>query len=446
MGIRRSFRRGHLSTTPVTSETRSIWRHVRRDALLLGFGSIGIVVAQMAFRSVALAALPASEYGRLTLVLSLYNTVMIIGASGLPNSAARYVSAVAPHDDEPVVASARRAALLPVVIATVATAALSAILLHSLAAAAVSCIGLPSLVYSLLAGGILRGRHHLVAAAAIQPVAAATQVALLVAVVASGYAVGPLDAFVVFCFGNLIGFGLGAQLVRRSRITRRLSHEVLRSPALDAPSPRIPTPREFLAFSMWLASATVAITLLPLVMRAVAALDSYTVVAVIDVALVLLTIPQRVGAVIVQAVIPHATRAAKQGGATISITWTEHLWLVIPFVMLAVVLAVTPAVTAFFDWVGKPEYGQSADYLAIAVLAAPARILYGVVQGVLVAHGEGRFIALNAWFVTGLAGLVMLALALIGGMVGAFATFSVACWVIYLSGFHRTRRIEAGAT
>ena len=171
-------------------------------------------------------------------------------------------------------------------------------------------------------------------------------------------------------------------------------------------------------------------------------IDSYTVVAFIDIALVLLNIPQRMGAVIVQAVIPHATRALGTDNARVTISRREHAFLIIPFVVGAAVVAFTPLLSSLFDLVGKPGYGKSADYLALALLAGPARILYGLVQGILIAHGDGRFLARNAWSVTIVASVVMLVATLLGSTVAAFGVFVVGCWVIYLVGLARIAHIN----
>src|ERR1700722_6191859 len=84
----------------------SIWRSIRRDVVLLGSGSMATVLTQLVFRSILIAALVPAGYRRLSLVLSIYNTVWIIGASGLPNGVARYVALIAPADDSSIVRSA----------------------------------------------------------------------------------------------------------------------------------------------------------------------------------------------------------------------------------------------------------------------------------------------------------------------------------------------------
>ena len=65
-------------------------------------------------------------------------------------------------------------------------------------------------------------------------------------------------------------------------------------------------------------------------------------------------------------------------------------------------------------------------------------------QGVLTGHGEGRFLALNAVAVTGLASGFSFAVAAMGSIVAAFAIVVVGCWVLYLNGLRRIHRI-AGA-
>jgi O-antigen/teichoic acid export membrane protein len=424
---------------PVGAETTrptSIWRRVQRDALLLGAGNVGIVIAQLGFRSILLVALVPSAYGRLSLILSLYNTIFLIGASGLPNSVARYISVCSPSEDAKIVRSAIRAGLWPTAIAAVVMAVVSGVFLASPWACLFAAIGLSSLVYSLLSTGILRGRRRVVAAASIQPIGAVAEVTPLVALWLSGLGVTPLSAFAVFCFGNLVGLGAGVFCTAR---TAPRPAEIARSSAslLDS----VPNARQLLGFSLWLAAATIGIAAMPLVMRFAAALDSYTVVAMIDVALVLLSIPQRIGTVIVQAVIPHATRAIGSGEGHLTISRREHLLMIVPFVLAATVVAFTPLVGLMFGVIGRPEYANAAGYLALALLAGPARILYGLVQGILVAHGEGRFLARNSLSITVLASAGIFAAAALGSTMAAFAIFVAACWAVYLNSFLRAKEL-----
>jgi O-antigen/teichoic acid export membrane protein len=202
----------------------------------------------------------------------------------------------------------------------------------------------------------------------------------------------------------------------------------------------VPSARELLGFSMWLGLATVGVAVMPLVMRFAAAFDSYSVVATIDVALVLLSIPQRVGTVIVQAVIPHATRALGKKDVTLTISRREHVIMIAPFVVAAIIVAFTPIVGTVFGLLGRPGYAKGAEYLALALLAGPARILYGLVQGILVAHGDGRFLARNSLSITVIASVLIFALAALGSTVGAFGVFVVACWAVYLVGLARVHR------
>ncbi len=405
---------------------------------MLGAGSVGIVIAQLGFRSILVAALSSNAYGHLTLILSIYNAVWIIGASGIPNGASRYIAAIAPRDDHPIVWSAIRATAWPTLVAAIVIAVVSGVLLKTPMAALLSAAGLASLIYSLLAMGILRGRGHIIAAASILPVAAFSEVALLVGLRLSWLPFTPNSAFAVFCIGNCIGLLAGVVCTIRTRPPRTPE---IRLPQGTEPG-SVPGPRQLLGFSIWLAAATAAVALLPLVMRLVAVIDSYTVVALIDIALVLLNIPQRMGAVIVQAVVPHATRALGTDNASITISRREHAILIIPFAIAAAVVAFTPLFRSFFDLLGKPAYAKSADYLALALLAGPARVLYGLVQGILIAHGDGRFMARNAWSVTITASIAMLAAVLLGSTTVAFGAFVVACWVIYLVGLARIRYID----
>ena len=285
--------------SPTNSSTRgspvvgppSIWRRVRRDLVLLAAGNIGIVVAQLGFRSIVVAALVPESYGRLSLVLSVYNTVWIIGASGLPSAVARYIALIAPADDSAIIRSAVRAAAAPTFIAASLVATVAAILLKSPLAFLVGAVGLSSLVYSLLTMGILRGRGRIGAAASVLPIAGIGELALITVLWRSGL-ITPMSAFAVFCLGNLLGLVVGWLFVMRTAPDRA---STAIQPTTGHILRAVPTSRKLLGFSLWLSAATVGITVIPLVLRFAAALDSYTTVAIIDISLVLFTIPQRMG-------------------------------------------------------------------------------------------------------------------------------------------------------
>jgi O-antigen/teichoic acid export membrane protein len=415
-----------------TDSSQSIWRRVRRDVVLLSVGNVGIAIAQLCFRSILIAVLVPSSYGRLSLVLGVYNTVWIIGSTGLPSSAARYIARNFPADDSAIIRAAARAGVWPTVVASTSVAIVATVILNSPLAFLFAAVGLSSLVYMLLTAGILRGRGQVGRAASIMPIACAAEVALLVIVWQSGLSVTPLSAFGVFCAGNVIGLGIGIFYVLETTPHRARVPE------------DVPSSRELLTFSMWLGAATVGIAILPLVMRLAASFDSYTVVAIVDVALILFTIPQRMGSVIVAAVIPHATRALDRGHTNVTISRREHVIVVIPFLLVAMIIAFTPLVGWAFEALGRPQYGKSADYLALALLAGPARVLYGLVEGVLIAHGEARFIAFNASLVAAGASVAVIAATLLGSIIAAFAAFVIAFWIIYLCGLQRIRSLAVG--
>jgi O-antigen/teichoic acid export membrane protein len=297
-------------------------------------------------------------------------------------------------------------------------------------------VGLSCMVYSLVTMGILRGRGHMVAAASIMPTAGLSEVSLLALLWLLVPGFTPLDAFGIFCLGNVLGLSVGLLHVARTRPRATVESE---SSDKRVPS-AAPTHRELLGFSMWLGAATVGISVIPLIMRFAAALDSYSTVAVIDVAIVVLGIPQRVGAVIVQAVVPHATRALRTGKVGLTISRREHLILTIPFLLLAAILVLTPIAGWVFGALGRPTYAKSGDYLALALLAAPARVLYGLVEGMLVARGEGKFMALNALSISAAASAVIVAIVASGRVTAAFAVFAISWWTIYLSGLSRIHR------
>lgn len=415
----------------------SVWRRIRRDVAVFAAGSAGAVVAQLGFRLILVEALVPDAYGRLTLILTIYNTVWIIGASGLPSSVARHIAATAPADDSGVIRSALRAGVWPTALAASAMAVVSGVLLHSLLAGVFAALGLSSLVYSLLAMGVLRGRGHAGRAAAIMLLAGVGEVGLLAALWRSSLALTATSAFAVFCLGNVLGLLAGIVFSARTRPPEG-------RPCGSATS-SIPSPRELLGFSLWLAAATAAVTALPLVLRSAAALDSFTLVAVIDVAIVLLSIPQRVGSVMLMAVVPHATRALTRDHMRLAISRREHTMLIAPFLIAAGVVAFTPIVEWMFDALGRHLYAQSAEYLALALLAGPARILYGLVEGILIAYGDGRFLAVNAISVTAVASGMIFAAASVAGIPAALVVFVAAVWTTYLAALCRVGVLASGS-
>lgn len=414
------------------SAKRSVWRHIRRDVLLLGAGSVIVTLAQLCFRGILITTLIPREYGRVSLILSVYNTIWIIGASGLPSAVSRHIAIIAPADDSAIIASALRAALAPIAIAATTMAVVSGVLLHSWLACVLAAVGLTGLIYSLLAMGILRGRRRIGAAASIMPIAGIAEVAPLAILWLTG-TITPLSAFGVFCLGNLVGCVTGLTLVRRTAPQRQKER--------PEGAPTIPTARELLGLSSWLGVATVGVAALPLVVRVAASLDSYAMVATVDIALLLLTIPQRIGTLILIAVVPHAARGIDRSEGSPTISLRESLIVLMPFAIAAAVVAFSPLLGWVFDFLGRPVYASSAGLFALALLAGPARILYGLVEGVLIAHLQGRFLAVMVLSISAIASGLIFTAAALGSTTLAFAVFVTAFWAICLFGRARVARL-----
>ena len=397
------------------------------------------VLTQLVFRSILIAVLVPAGYGRLSLVLSIYNTVWIIGASGLPNGVARYVALIAPADDSSIVRSAFWAAVWPTLLAATLVAIASAAILNSPLAFLYGAVGLSCLVYTFVINGILRGRGRMGLASVLLPIGGVGEISLLLTIIIAGLSVTPVSAFGVFCLGNVVGLAAGIVFLRRTDPRR-----VFKATE-DSEHAATPSTRQLLGFSVWLGATTVGIVVLPLVVRLAAALNSYTVVAIVDVALVLLSIPLRIGSVIVGAAVPHASRAVSKGTTSVTISRREQWIVIVPFVLAAIIVAYTPIIEWLFDSLGRDEYAKSSLYLALALLAGPARVLYGLVEGVLVAHGEGRFLAFNSLLTTIVASVAIMLAAALGSMVTAFAFFVVACWSVYFFGLRRVRHLTTAS-
>src|SRR5262249_52390224 len=254
-------------------------------------------------------------------------------------------------------------------------------------AALFGAVGVSSLVYSQLATGVLRGRHRVSGAASVMPVAGLAEMLAPGCLVVSRLPGAGGSPVGTFCPGNVIGLASAALLVVRT--TPRASAEAKESA-------ETPSGRELLGFSLWLAGAAAGIAALPLIMRLAAALDSYTQAAIVDLALVIFNIPQRIGAIVSMAVVPHASRAAtNRTNIAFRISRRQQALAIVPFLILAVVLAATELIEMLADAIGRPEYEQSARYAALVMLAGPARVLYGLTAGILIGHGKGRFLCLT---------------------------------------------------
>jgi O-antigen/teichoic acid export membrane protein len=411
----------------------SIWSRVWRDFLILGTGNIGVVVLQLGFRAILIVQLVPASYGRLALLLTVYNTIWIFANSGLPNSIARHIAINPPANDRLVLGAAIRAAAIPMVVVGLAMAIIAGSLLHSALAAVFGAFGVSSLVFSQLGTGVLRGRQRISSAASVMPVAALAELASLACLVVAGLRVTEVSAFGTFCLGNVIGLAFAALLVVRTTPRTRTD------PPWDVETP---SGRQLLGFSLWLAGAAAGIAALPLVMRLAAALDSYTQAAIVDLALVIFNIPQRAGAIVAMAVVPHASRAAMQEGIAFRISRRQQALAIAPFLLLAAVFAATPAIEWLADAIGRPQYEQSARYAALVMLAGPARVLYGLTAGILIGHGRAKFLCLVVVTVLVVSSAGIIASASRGATLVAFAVFVAAIWALYLTTLSRAQRLS----
>jgi O-antigen/teichoic acid export membrane protein len=406
---------------------------LRRDIAMLAAGNAGVLLAQLGFRAILIGSLTPADYGRLSLVLAVYNTIWIIGASGVPSSVARQIALIAPADDTAIVRSAVRAAAVPAALAAVAIGVGAWLILGTPLAGFMAAGGLVSLIYALLAMGVLRGRGRVGLSAVVMPITGLAEVFPLAMIVAAGVPITLVDAFAVFCAGNVVGVVVGFSLLARTTVRAR---------GADSPAPAPPA-RELLGFAVLLGAATLGVATLPMAMRSAAALDSYSTAAIVDIAILLLALPQRLGTVVLFAIVPHAARSLKRGERPVQVSSRAHL-IVVPFALGSVLLLATPLARWLFDAAGRPAYAGAGPYLALALLAGPARVLYGVVEGVLIARGEGRFLAVTALSTTVAAAAAMFAAAALGEPLVAFAFYVGACWAIYLRA--RTRAAQLAAS
>ena len=118
----------------------TMWRRLGRDSAILTASVALMAVFQVVFRLLALRELPVEEYGRVALLIGVFNGALVIGALGIPVTAARLAGeARDDRQDRLLIGMSIRAAMLPCFVASI-----------TLAAVTLSVTG--SVAHSLLAG------------------------------------------------------------------------------------------------------------------------------------------------------------------------------------------------------------------------------------------------------------------------------------------------------
>lgn len=362
-----------------------MWRAVGRDTLIFFASACSLVVFQFAYRYLSVRDLSAGGYGRVALLLSIFNGATALGLYGIPATVSRLAARTSGRSrDHELLRAASVAASGPCVAATAVMAIATYVVTASAVDSLVAAVGVPPFIWAFLYSGFLRGKGMVWAAAAIQPVNIVLQTSVLVLLTALG-GVGVGWVLATFYIGNA-GAYVAAYLYHR-RALRRASQ------VSDAPDPEA-TPRRILGFSAWLALANLAVLTLTIVPRATVAHFSYQDVAVFDLALLVYTIPQQLRSSFLIALLPIAAVEHKRG-ARFTVPGNLDLALVTAaFLALDGLIWSTHALRALFLSIDMSAYTGAEPLLLIILLAAPAELFFGLNSGLLQAFGESRRLCL----------------------------------------------------
>ena len=361
-----------------------MWRRVGRHSMIFWAGGLVMAGLQTVYRLVAIGELSVSHYGQVALLISIFNAVLLAGQAGIPVAAARLTARVDKAPDTTIVSASLRAAAIPCVIASVGMAGVTYAILGSWAGALLALVGMPPMVLSAVFAGFLQGKGRVVAAASVQPVNTVAQLAALGALVVTSVDIGPGMIMTTFYVGNVAALVFGGVFLLRNWD---------RTPAPAGPVSDEVRPGRILTFSVFLTLSTLAAFLLPVLSRVGVAHESYEQVAFFDLALLLYTVPERLAASIVNALIPIAS-AAQSARERVTVPATADVAIVTVAVALgSFALWETHAVRELLEAVGLGHYVDAEALLVIILVAAPAELLFMVNAGLLSAFGETKRLA-----------------------------------------------------
>lgn len=359
-----------------------MWRSVSRDSLIFFASACSLVVFQFGYRYLSIDALSVNAYGRVALLLSIFNGVTVIGVYGIPATISRLAARTNGHArDVGLLRAASIATIGPCALATIVMTGATYVVTRSSLDSLVAAVGVPPMIWAVLYSGFIRGKGLIWRAAVIQPANIVLQVVALVAMMALGAKLNVGWVLASFYIGNFGAYG--AALLYR-RLALRRANQI--DDELDPEA----TPRRILSFSVWLALANLAVLMLTIVPRIALARSSYREVAVFDLALLVYTIPQRLRSSFLIALLPVAS-VERQRGARITVPGNVDLAMIsVAFLAIDGLLWVTHALRFLFVHVGMSSYTGAEPLLLIILLAAPAELFFGLNSGLLQAYGQSR--------------------------------------------------------
>jgi O-antigen/teichoic acid export membrane protein len=379
-----------------------------------------MALMQAGFRILAIREAPVAEYGQAALLISVFNVVLVLGHFGIPVAAARLAARRRGKGlATGMVGAAARAAALPALAGSFAIAVVTAVVTSSAGLALVALVGMLPMVVSVIAAGFLRGKGRIWESASVQPANAAIQLVVLAALIVGGANIGVGSVLVSFYAGNVGAAVVGVALLRRVGTVRV-------GPVLDSGV------RDVLRFSAWLTIATFAIYALTLLPRISMAHVSYEQVALLDLALLVYSIPQRLVASFLTALVPLAAGVqARRERVTVPAALDAAVFL-FAFSMLAIVLWQTHAVRHALAVVVPDRYLAAEPLVLVLLAAVPAEALFAVNSGFLQGFGETRRLAATSWGVlVGMAGLLPIAVWL--GPAYVAGVIVIAYWSLYIA-------------
>ena len=408
-----------------------MWRLVGRDSLIFFASACSLVVLQFAYRYLSVRELSVSDYGRVALLLSIFNVATVVGTYGIPATVSRLSARTGGRRaDRELLRASSIAALGPTALAVLAMTIATYAVTHSAGDALVAAVGVPPMIWALLYAGFARGKGMIWASAAIQPANIVLQMLALGAFVASGAHVGIGVVLASFYVGN--GAAYAAAYLARGRALRA-APDSEEEPDAEA------TPRRIISFSAWLALANFAVLMLAVLPRVSLVRSSYREVALFDLALLVYTIPQRLRSSFLIALLPIAARERKRG-TKITVPGNRDLLLVTgAFLALDALLWSTHIVRVLLSHVGMSAYVGAEPLLLIILLAAPAELFFGLNSGLLQAFGESRRLSFVAVGVLAVA-TALSPLAIVLGAKYLAVVLVAAYWALHLLTRHLLSR------
>jgi O-antigen/teichoic acid export membrane protein len=363
---------------------RSMWTRLGHDTAIFASSAIAMALLQAAFRIVAIHDLRIADYGKAGLLIGIFNVAASVGAFGIPAATARLASRTEGFErGTELVRAAMTAAAFPATVTAVGFGAATYVITHSAWIAAASAAGVPPMVLGVVIAGFVRGKGFVWRAAAVQPANAIAQLAALVALslfvhVTVGWVLAS------FYIGNVVAL-LVALVFLRSWLEGRHRGAGRVDPEAGV--------RSILRFSVWLSFSNLAIMGLTLLPRIALVHVSYTDVAFFDLALLIYSIPQRLTASLVIALIPTAAAREARGETVTVPARSDALFVTAVFAAVDAVLWRTHALPELLRAVGLGKYTPAEHILLIVLLAAPAELFFSINSGLLQAFGKSRRLA-----------------------------------------------------